>query len=244
MQTYVKKGAETKYNPPSPMEGYNKTLLTGIAPDTPFKNLQKMPPMFQIIGPEGPKSMNLVNMSTPRSGIVKMHQEVKPDGKLETPEKIIVRTNSEKNADFVEDAKNQAKVKQDSKSNVPNQAKLDAISNRQKTLITGRPPNQKKIEILGSQKPNVSTGFKEGKTPSELRSWSEAEGPGSKDTKVIQWKGRKVFLGMPYLGLGSDIIHGLSTWKQSKKSGKEFNLGSFIPAWAKKIAYGEGIPKS
>lgn len=50
--------------------------------------------------------------------------------------------------------------------------------------------------------------------------------------------------GMPYLGLGSDIIHGLKTMKESKKTGKKFGLGAFIPAWAKKIAFGESIPRS
>ena len=50
--------------------------------------------------------------------------------------------------------------------------------------------------------------------------------------------------GMPYLGLGSDIIHGLKTMKESKKTGKKFGLGSFIPSWAKKIAFGESIPRS
>lgn len=50
--------------------------------------------------------------------------------------------------------------------------------------------------------------------------------------------------GMPYLGLGSDIIHGLKTMKESKKTGKKFGVGAFIPAWAKKIAFGEGIPRS
>ena len=49
---------------------------------------------------------------------------------------------------------------------------------------------------------------------------------------------------VPYLGLGIDIIQGLRVMKDSKKSKKEFNLGSFIPAWAKKIAYGESIPRS
>ena len=83
----------------------------------------------------------------------------------------------------------------------------------------------------------------------EVGEWSKKEGPSSKKSKVLDWTDpfgvkRKVFLGMPYLGLGTDIIHGLKTMKESKKTGKEFNLGSFTPKWARKIAFGESIPRS
>lgn len=49
---------------------------------------------------------------------------------------------------------------------------------------------------------------------------------------------------LPYLGLGIDILHGLVVKKRSERTGKEFNLGSFVPPYAKKIVYGEGIPQA
>ena len=83
----------------------------------------------------------------------------------------------------------------------------------------------------------------------EVGEWSKKEGPSSKKSKVVDWTDpfgvkRKIFLGMPYLGLGLDIIHGLKTKKEAEKSGKKFTLRSFIPPWANKIAFGEGIPRS
>jgi len=95
--------------------------------------------------------------------------------------------------------------------------------NRQGTLVTSTAP---KVEG------NVAStsAVKETKTKAQKK-W----GVGSLRSKLTF--GTNLFV-LP------DVIHALRVKKDTEKTGKEFNIGSFIPPYARKIVYGKPIPRS
>ncbi len=95
--------------------------------------------------------------------------------------------------------------------------------NRQGTLVTSTAPR-----VEG----NVATTGKIKETQAKAQQkWGE----GSLRSKLTF--GTNLFV-LP------DVIHALRVKKDTEKTGKEFNIGSFIPPYARKIVYGKQIPRS
>jgi hypothetical protein len=231
---YVKKGAATKVNPPMPLEGFDKSRAA------------KFPP--------GPWLSGYVFESEG------MHEKTKPvkyqpgpwkddyNFPVEDPPDLKPPRKPGDAVSYVIQGQEKVEARKAAETNVP---RKEIKPLKKTTKLTARyqlPLHDMNITQKVDPTPQQITESVNVKS-SGIREWSQKEGPGSKETKVLDWKdpfgvNRKIFLGMPYLGLGVDVIQGLRVMKESKKSKKEFNLGAFIPAWAKKIAYGESIPRS
>ena len=267
MQVYVRKGADTKYNPPSLTESLAKSQVHGAA-DNPFRNIQNMPPMFENIGQEGGMSKPVPTHSNQLSARISMHQEVIPIGTAEPAKGTDkpVRTDAEKQADWVEEGKKKVAQQKANQTAVARKEIKPLKKTTNPTLLTSSSPMpgyHEWGENVGPEPERIShTQRKEGQpTVVSKKRKPKADDPNISGVQVEKeltgtfeerqkrlnpsMKPKVIWTaGMPYLGLGIDIIQGLRVMKDSKKSGKEFNLGSFIPAWAKKIAYGESIPRS
>ena len=268
---YVKQGAETKVNPPSPMESFIKTKQSqgrygpwkaGYV----FENF----PMHKKVNVKGtvPKQ-NLSNLQPPRkpgdavSYVIQGQElvearkaaetnvqpsEIKPLKKVQGSTLLTssdpVPTYNQWEKDWQSEPKKITHTKRkEGQPTVVSKKRQPSVLTSSSQVNPGTDTTVGVTEWASGERKLESTSSESMEGRKLLYQDTEANKRGVK-VKIYQPIKTNALRAFPYLGLGVDIIQGLSTWKQSKKSGKEFNLGSFIPAWAKKIAYGEGIPKS
>ena len=241
---YVYKGAQTKVNPPSPLEGFDKTRAANLPPG-PWKS-------GYVLQTEGMHKPATWEGKADRIDLPDSQYSDLPD-KPRKPSSLTDLPLFKWAADkfFSKKVKSgQTTLKQTpqstlltSKDPVPtyDQWEKDWQEAPGRESHTKRKEGQPTVVSKKRQPkaddPNISGVQVEKELTGTFEQRQKRLNPSMKP-KVI-WTA-----GMPYLGLGVDIIQGLRVMKESKKSKKEFNLGAFIPAWAKKIAYGESIPRS
>ncbi|BAQ85958.1 hypothetical protein [uncultured Mediterranean phage uvMED] len=249
---YVKKGADTKVNPPTPLESFDK------------RRAAKFPP--------GPWLSGYVFESEG------MHEKTKPvkyqpgpwkddyNFPVEDPPDLKPPRKPGDAVSYVIQGQEKVEARKAGETNVPRTEIKPLKETPQSTLLTSKDPvpNYDQWETDWQEAPGRESHIKrkEGQpTVVSKKRQPKADDPNISGVQVEKeltgtfeqrqkrlnpsMKPKVIWTaGMPYLGLGVDIIQGLRVMKESKKSKKEFNLGSFIPAWAKKIAYGESIPRS
>ena len=270
---YVYKGAQTKVNPPSPLEGFDKTRAANLPPG-PWKSgyvLQTegmhkpatwegkadridLPDSQYSDLPDKPrKPSSLTDLPLFKWAADKFFSKKVKSGQTtlkQTPQSTLltskdpVPTYDQWETDWQEAPGRESHVKRkEGQPTVVSKKRQPSVSTSSSQVKPGADTTVGVTEWASGERKLESTSSESMEGRKLLYQDTKPNKRGVK-VKIYEPIKTNTLRAVPYLGLGIDIIQGLRVMKDSKKSKKEFNLGSFIPAWAKKIAYGESIPRS